>query len=601
MKNFFKTLLASTLGVIIGSAILSLFAIMIFAGIIAGMGSSSTYSLKDQTVLSIDLEGILNERSASNPLDKILGNPSSIGLDDILDAIQKAKENDEVKGIYLKAGQFNGGLANLEPIRNALIDFKETGKFIVAYGDFYAQDTYYLASVADKIILNPKGSLDFHGLSSNLTFTKNMTDKLGIKMQVFKVGTFKSAVEPLIQEKMSDANRLQRTSYLNDIWAHLLKGISDSRNIPVAKLNEYADKFLMFTEADSLINYQMVDTLLYTPAVESYLKQLVNVEESKDLHMATVENMVNVKSKTKENKDNEIAILYAEGTIVDDAANNLFSGGSTITAKEYVKELNKLKNDDKVKAVVFRVNSPGGSAYASEQIWNAVKELKAKKPVIVSMGDYAASGGYYISCAANTIVAEPTTLTGSIGIFGIIPDGEELAKKIGLSFDEVNTNKHSSFGGAPYSIPFLLTASSRGFNDEESRILQKYIENGYDLFISRCADGRNKTKADIDSIGQGRVWTGAQALEIGLVDKLGGLDTAIALAVEQAKVTEYSTAKYPVKKDMFSQIFEESMNNSKIKAIKFFMGETGYNQNVTRNYLQTFDIRSAMITEQVSY
>lgn len=601
MKNFFKILLASTLGVIIGSTILAFLSILIFAGVVAGLSSSPEYVLKDKTILKIDLDGVLNERASSNPFAKILGESESLGLDDILEAIKKAEENDEVKGIYLRAANLDCGFANAEPIRQALLDFKKTGKFVVAYGDIYMQNTYYMASTANTVILNPKGAVDFHGLSSNLTFTKNLTDKLGVKIQVFKVGTFKSAVEPLIQEKMSEANRLQRSSFLNDIWGHWLKGISDSRKISVEKLNSYADQYLALTEADSLVTYRVVDSLMYAPQVEKYLKQLVDVKADEDLNIASVNDFVNLKSKEKKSHDNEIAILYAEGAIVDDAANSIFSGNNNITAKEYVKELGKLGEDDNVKAVVFRVNSPGGSAYASEQIWNAVKELRAKKPVIVSMGDYAASGGYYISCAATSIVAEPTTLTGSIGIFAVIPDGEELAKKIGLSFDEVNTNKNSSFGGTPFSIPFLLTASSRGFNDNESRMLQKYIEKGYDLFTKRCADGRGKTQAEIDSVGQGRVWTGAQALKIGLVDKLGDLDTAIALAVQQAKLTEYSTAKYPVKKDMFTQIVEESFSSSKIKALKFFMGETGYDQSVVKRHLQTFDIQAAMMPERINY
>lgn len=594
-------LFASTLGVIIGSIVLSFFSILIFVGIIVALSSSPEYVLKDKTVLVLDLDGVLNERSASNPFAKILGESESLGLDDILESINKAADNDEVKGIYLKAGNFDAGIANAEPIRQALLDFRKTGKFVVAYGDFYMQNTYYLASAADKVILNPKGGIDFHGLSSNLIFTKNMTDKLGIKMQVFKVGTFKSAVEPLIQEKMSDANRLQRTSYLNDIWSHWLKGISDSRKISVEKLNQYADQYLMLTEADSLVAYHMVDTLLYTPSVNKYLKTLVGIDEDEDLRLASISDFVTVKSKEKHSKDNEIAVLYAEGTIVDDAQNSLFGGSNNITAKEYVDELNKLRDNDKVKAVVFRVNSPGGSAYASEQIWNAVKELKAKKPIVVSMGDYAASGGYYISCAATSIVAEPTTLTGSIGIFGIIPDGEELAKKIGLSFDEVNTNKHSSFGGTPYSIPFLLTASSRGFNDEEARMLQKYIEKGYDLFTKRCADGRGKTQAQIDSIGQGRVWTGSQAVKLGLVDKIGDLNTAIALAAQEAKLADYGTAKYPVKKDAFTQLLEESLGSYEVKVIKFFMGADSYTESAIKRRLQTFDIQAAMMGERVVY
>ena len=601
MKSFFKTLLASTLGVIIGSIILTVFSIMIFAGVIAAMGSTETYNLKDKTILTLDLKGNLGERAESSPLDKIMGNPGTIGLEGILDAIKKAKENDEIKGIYIKAGTLNGALGNIDPIRNALIDFKTTGKFVVAYADSYLQNTYYIASVADKVIMNPKGSFDFRGISSNLIFTKNMNDKLGINYQVFKVGTFKSAVEPFIQDKMSEANRLQRTSYLNDIWSHLLAGISESRAISVDALNTYADRCLTFMPADSIVQYNLVDTLMYKPGVEAYLKTLVDIEADKKLNLASIDNMEGVKFKKEGDTKTKIAILYAEGAIVDSGESNIFSSGSTITAQEYVKELQKLGDNDEVKAVVFRVNSPGGSAYASEQIWNAVVELKAKKPVIVSMGEYAASGGYYISCAANTIVAQPSTLTGSIGIFGLIPEGEELSKKIGFSFDEVNTNKHSSFGGTTFGIPFLFAGFSRSFNDDEKQILQKYIESGYDLFITRCADGRSKTKAEIDSIGQGRVWTGSQAIKLGLVDKIGGIEDAIKIAAEQAKVTDYSISKYPEKKTFFAQILEDSFSNSKIQALKFFMGETNFEKNILKQHIQSFDMQMAMMPDRISY
>ena len=601
MKSFFKILVASTLGVIIGSVVLFVLSILLFAGIMSAIGGSETYDLKDKTILKLDLNGNLSDRSDSNPFASIMGSPESIGLEDILDAIQKAKENDQIKGIYIKAGSFMGGYGNVDPIRNALLDFKTTGKFIVAYADNYMQNTYYIASVADKVIMNPKGSFDFRGISSNLIFTKNFNDKLGINYQVFKVGTFKSAVEPYIQDKMSDANRLQRTSYLNDIWSRILEGISESRNIPVDKLNHYADECLTFMAADSIVKYNLVDTLMYAPSIESYLKTLVDIEADSKLQLASIKNMTGVEAAQKGDSKTKIAILYAEGTITDSEGGSLLDGGPSITPAKYVKELQKLGDDEDVKAVVFRVNSPGGSAYASEQIWNAVVELKAKKPVIVSMGDYAASGGYYISCAANTIVAEPSTLTGSIGIFGLIPEGEELAKKIGLTFDEVNTNKHSSFGGTTYGLPFLFSGFSRSFNEDESRIIQKYIESGYDLFITRCADGRSKTKAQIDSIGQGRVWTGSQALKLGLVDKIGGIEDAIKIAAEQAKVTDYSIGKYPVKKDLFSQIIESSFSNSKMQALKILMGESNFEKNILKQHIQSFDIQQAMMPDRISY
>jgi signal peptide peptidase SppA, 67K type len=601
MKNFFKTLFASTLGVIIGLTIVSIFSVMIFAGILASKTSSS-YNLEDKTVLKLDLGITINERATSNPLSSIIGGQSEAGLDDILDAIKKAKENDEIKGIYINAGSLTSGIATLDPIRSALIDFKESGKFVVAYGDDYNQATYYVASVADKIILNPKGSVGFHGLSMIPVFVRGFYENLGIKYQIFKVGTFKSAVEPVIQDKMSDANRLQTTSYLNDIWSHLLKNISESRNIPIDTLNRYADEYLDFVEAETILKYNLVDTLMYATDVDTYLKGLTDTEQKEKLKLATIENMTSVESKEKNESKEKVAVLYAEGSIVgDDHQNSPFSSEATITAKQYVKELQKLKDDEDVKAVVFRVNSGGGSAYASEQIWKAVVELKEKKPIIVSMGDLAASGGYYISCAATSIIAEPTTLTGSIGIFGAIPQGEELAKKIGLTFDEVKTNKHGRFGGTVISIPFLASAYSRGLTDEEGKMIQNYVERGYELFIGRCADGRSMTKAQIDSIGQGRVWTGNQALEIGLVDKLGNIDDAIRLAAEKAALESYQIVKYPEKKDFFTQILDGSKENAKIRALKVFLGNDEFDKNVFKQQMESFDIRQAVISEQIIF
>lgn len=601
MKSFFKTLFASTLGVMIGMTILVFLGFFIIVGI-AISSDSSTYDLKDKTILKIELEGTVNDREDSSPFSFLLSDGDNLVLDDIIDAIKKAQENDEIKGIYLKAGYLHSGVAGLEPIRKALTEFKESGKFIVSYADDYSQGTYYLASVANKIILNPKGSLDFHGLAAMPVFVRGLYENLGVKFQVYKVGTFKSAVEPFIQDKMSDANRLQTESFMNSVWEHLLQNISQSRGISVDRLNAYADQFLAFTEADSIMKYKMVDTLMYSTGVEDYLKSLIDEKKDNKLRLASVGNLKSINFKEKSKSKDKIAILYAEGNILHQGskASPLFSQ-TAITADEYVKELQKLKDDKSVKAVVFRVNSGGGSAYASEQIWNAVVELKAVKPVVVSMGNYAASGGYYISCAANTIVAEPTTLTGSIGIFGLIPDGTELAKKMGVSFDEVKTNKHGTFGGQTFGIPFLVSAQSRGFTDDESAMLQKYIENGYDLFITRCADGRSMTKTQIDSIGQGRVWTGKQALEIGLVDELGGIDTAVKIAAEKAELKDYNISKYPKKKDFFVQLMEESMQNSKIKALKFFMGENEYNQKVIIENMSIMDFKNAVMSERIAF
>lgn len=600
MKSFFKTFIASFIGIIIGLSIMMIIASISIAAIIGSMSNTPTYSLKDKTVLKLDLDGSLSDRNESSPFDFFTGS-NPLALDDILDAVKKAKENDEVKGIYIKSGSLESGIASLEPIRKALIDFKQSGKFVVAYGDNYSQNVYYLASVADKVIMNPKGMFDFHGLSSQPMFVKGMYEKMGVKYQVFKVGTFKSAVEPYIQDKMSDANREQVTAYLGDVWSHLLKGISESRNISVEQLNAYADKCLMFSEADSIVKYNMVDTLMYQPDVEKYLKGLTQTETKDDLNFASISDISGLPAKEKNKAKNEIAILYAEGVIVDDGAKSPFPGGSTITAKEYVSELQKLKDDENVKAVVFRVNSGGGSAYASEQIWNAVEELKKVKPIVVSMGDYAASGGYYISCAATSIIAEPTTLTGSIGIFGIIPEGEELAKKIGVSFDQVSTNKHSAWGGKTFGIPFIVSAQSRSLTEEEGQMIQKYINRGYDLFITRCADGRSKTKEEIDRIGQGRVWTGNQALERGLVDKLGNLDDALKVAAEKANIESYKTTRYPEKKDFMTELLKGSIGGAKVKALKTIMGEEDYKIHVMEQTLKNTDLQMAAMPDRIMY
>lgn len=602
MKTFFKTFIAALAAFVIGSIVVSIFGFIVFVGIAAGMSSGSTYILKDKSVLLIDLSGELAERADDNPLDAFMGSTSN-GIDETLKAIRKAKDNDFVKGIYIKAGSTRADVASLEPVRRELLDFKTSGKFIVAYGDSYSQSAYYLASVADKLIINPLGELAFMGLGSAFVSVRSTFEKMGVKYQVFKVGTYKSAVEPYIQDKMSDANREQQTAYLNDVWSHILKGISESRDIPVETLNAYADRCLMFTPADSLVMLGMVDTLLYTPGVEEYLKLLTETDEKDDLRIASVKNMQSVPDKTapKKSKD-RIAVLFAEGVIVgDEASSPLFSSGATITAKQFVAELQELKKDEDVKAVVFRVNSPGGSAFASEQIWSAVNELQQVKPVVVSMGTYAASGGYYISCAASTIVAEPTTLTGSIGIFGLIPEGEQLSKSMGLSFDEVKTNRNSNFGGLEFGLPSIFTALSRGMNDEESKMLQRYIERGYDVFITHCADGRSMEKSEIDAVGQGRVWTGAQALERGLVDKLGGLKDAIAIAAEKAGVEEYRIKEYPEKEDFMTRLMKSTMESSQMRLVRFFTSDEDMKNSIAAKTLRNTDIRQAAMTERIIY
>ena len=600
MKDFFKMMFASTLGVIIASVVLFMLSLIIFIGVAASFSSEPVYSLEDNTVLELDLNGFITEREDVNPLDFLFksSDVKNYGLNDILSSIQKAKENKKIKGIYIKAGIAQTGFATLEPIRKALIDFKESGKFVISYGEVISQGAYYVASTSDKIFMNPQGMLEFGGLGSTRQYNKGVFEKWGIAVQVFKVGTYKSATEPFSENKMSDANREQVTSYQNDIWGKLLSGISESRNISVEDLNRYADEFLLFSKQETCVDYRLIDELKYGSEVENYLKEMINVEKDKKLKLASVKNMKTVPPAQKTINNDKIAVLYAEGQIVGDVEENMYSG-SVITAKRYVKELQKLQKDENIKAVVFRVNSPGGSAYASEQIWHAVKELKAVKPIIVSMGDVAASGGYYISCNANKIVAEPTTITGSIGIFGLYPSGEEIAKKMGASYDGVGTNKHSLFGGGAITLPFLGIGllPARPLNESEGAMFQTYVERGYDLFTGRCADGRSKTKEEIDAIGQGRVWTGNQALQIGLVDELGGIDTAIKLAAEAAEISEYSLNDYPAKKDFLTELLEESLGGMKVRISESIIGKEAYEQKQMLRALESYDFRQAILLE----
>lgn len=556
MKGFLKSLLASIVGC---SIVIGIF-IFIFILIIAAMsfGSSDKYNLKDNTVLTLKLEGTLSERVEPNSFLDLIGQNTDleIGLDDILSSIKKAKENDNIKGIYINGGAFAASNASLKEIRDQLADFKESGKFIIAYADVYSQGCYYLSSVADKVIMNPQGNLDLHGLSSSPTFYKGLLDKIGIEMQIFKVGTFKSAVEPFMLDKMSDANREQVTAYINDIWSTITSEISDSRKISVDKINQLTDSLQTFKLANVSVSDGLVDTLMYETEVKEYLKDLLKVEKAKDVRMASIKDMTSVPFVKESNSKDVIAILYAEGSI------NNGSGKDGISDKRYVKEIEKLKDNDKVKAVVFRVNSPGGSAYASEQIWKAITDLKAKKPVVVSMGDYAASGGYYIACNASKIIAQPNTLTGSIGIFGMFPNFEGLTKKVGLSFDNVKTNKFADFGDA-----------TRPMRPEEKVILQQYIEHGYDLFLTRCSEGRNIPKDSLDHIAQGRVWTGNQALKIGLVDALGNIDTAIQEAAKLAKLDDYSLQDYPKKVDFLESLLSNQKEEFATKAMKEYLGK----------------------------
>ena len=493
----------------------------------------------------------MEERAESSMLSLFSNEASGIGLDDALAAVKKAKENEDIKGIYIEAGMFSSdSYASLQALRRALADFKKSGKWIIAYGDTYTQGTYYLASVADKVYLNPEGSLDWHGIASQPMFFKDLMAKFGVKMQLSKVGTYKSAPEMFTADQMSDANREQITAYINGIWENVLKDVSASRKISIDSLNAYADNLTMFNDTKTLIAKKLIDGVMYTDEVKDVVRKQLKLDADATIPQLGLADMANVKDNGSDGE--EIAIYYAVGDIVDGDAQGLTSQGPVIDAQVVCKDIEKLAKDDDVKAVVLRVNSGGGSAYASEQIWHQIEMLKKKKPVVVSMGGMAASGGYYISCGSNWIVSEPTTLTGSIGIFGMFPDASGLLKeKLGVKFDEVKTNKNSTFG-----------TMARPFNEEEMGYLNTYIDRGYKLFRKRVADGRKLSVEDVEKIAQGRVWLGQDALKNKLVDQLGSLDDAVAKAAKLAKLDKYYTANYPGQPDMLDQLFSSVSDSS---------------------------------------
>lgn len=542
MKDFLKYTFATITGVILSSIVLSLVAVLVVAGMISG--SDSETSVSKNSVMMLELNGTLAERSRENPLKQLFADDvNAYGLDDILASIKKAKEHNDIKGIYIQANYLATSFASLQEIRNALADFKESGKFLIVYGDYYTQGLYYLSSVADKVMMNPKGRLEWKGLASTPMFYKEMLEKIGVEMQIFKVGTYKSAVEPFTNTKMSDANREQVAEYANSIWGEMTKAVSDSRNIPVDSLNRLADRTLLFAPAEEVVGCGMIDTLVYKNDIRDYLKKMTGTGKDDKLPLLTLNQMINVKKNVPKDKSgNIVAVYYAYGAI--DSGSSSEEG---IDSKKVIKDLRRLKEDENVKAVVLRVNSPGGSAFGSEQIWHAVGELKKEKPVVVSMGDYAASGGYYIACVADYIVADPTTLTGSIGIFGMLPNVEKLTKKVGLGFDVVKTNTYADFG-----------AMGRALNEGEKAQMQLMINEGYDLFVTRCAEGRGMTKEQINKIAEGRVWTGSKAKELGLVDELGDLSRALEIAVERAEVSGYTVISYPAKESVLASLLKNN-------------------------------------------
>ena len=534
MKDFLKYTLATIVGLIACVIIISVISAVSIVGIVAS--AETTTAINDSCIFKLELKGMVTERLAENPFASIMSEEqTALGLDDILASIQKAADNAYIKGIYLEAGGIMASPASTEEIRNALLRFKQTGKFVVAYGGSYTETDYYICSVADKVILNPQGLVDWHGVASQTIYFKDLLAQLGIEMEVFKVGTYKSAVEPYTSMEMSEENREQITAYTSSIWNNMVKGVSLSRGITPEELNRCADRYMAFTSPEETLAAGLVDTLLYLDGTKDYLKQLMGGNENKHLKVLSINDVKNIQKNVPLDKSgNIIAMYYAEGQIVEKATAGMNTTPEIVGEKACI-DLRKLRDDDNVKAVVLRVNSPGGSAYASEQIWNEVVKLKEKKPVIVSMGDYAASGGYYISCAADTIIAQPTTLTGSIGIFGMFPNPHKLiTDKMKLNVETVKSNKHADFG-----------SMTRPFNADERAIMQGYINRGYATFIKRCADGRQMSTADIEAVAQGRVWTGEMAMELGLVDLLGDIELAKEIAAQKAGIESYTLINYP--------------------------------------------------------
>ena len=543
MKDFFKNVLATAVGVLLVGFITGFFMVVSLVGM--ALSQSEMAPVADNSVLVLRLTGSLSERANDDVLASLFGDRiPKLGLATMTEAIRQAKESDKVKGIYIEAGAFApDSYASLAAIRRELEEFRKAGKWIIAYGDSYTQGAYYLASVADKVYLNPQGQVDWHGLGSEPVFVKDLLAKLNVRMQVAKVGTYKSATEMFTGEKMSDADRQQTTAYLTGIWQNVVSAVGKSRSLTAQQLNAYADSLVSLAAPQDYVRMRMVDGLLYTDQVRQAVKKKLGLSPDDEIPQVSMSDLLAAGPEDK--KGDEIAVYYAVGDIVDGVV-AMPSRESVIDAQKVCADLQDLAKDKDVKAVVLRVNSPGGSAYASEQIWHQVMELKKVKPVVVSMGSYAASGGYYISCPANWIVAEPNTLTGSIGIFGMFPDVSGLLReKLGLKFDEVKTNKYALFG-----------TRSRPFTADELSHLESYIDRGYKLFRQRVADGRRLKVDQVEQVAQGHVWLGQDALKIGLVDQLGGVEVALRKAAQLAKLTQWHSSAYPVLPDYLSQLLD---------------------------------------------
>ncbi len=591
MKSFLKY----TLATIVGILLVNMFMFLIFVGLIGAIAAMSDKSIevKDNSLLVIRLENEILDRVTDNPLENIdfltMTPKKSLGMNKILSSIKRAAKDNRIIGIYLDLtdiqGNF-GALAFTEEIRNALQKFKESGKFIYSYSNLgYSQKSYYLATVADKIYVNPETPLLLSGMSSSISFYKETLAKLGIQPEVVKVGKFKSAVEPFISNEMSEANREQVKKYLDSSWGTLVKGISESRNIPTDSINALTNRFNIYT-CEQLKDYGYFDDVIYEDQMLTILKKKCHPEAAGDssrlnhskLNQVLLSDYQNIPlPETDKLNKGKIAVIYAQGEIgMEQSANSI--------GPDLAKTIRKVRENDKIKAVVLRVNSPGGSALTSDIIWRETELLRKTKPFIVSMGNVAASGGYYISCAADTIVAEPTTLTGSIGIFGLFFSGEKLIKdKIGITTEVVKTNTHSDFGG---SYPLPLPISSRPLTPYERNVLQNYVNRGYETFLNRVMEGRGFTRDELHAIAQGRVWTGADALKIGLVDVLGGLEDALQIAAVKAGLENYSLTEYPVLKNPIEEFFNSLTGSVKTRLLKEELGDFYPTWNQIKNRIQ---------------
>ena len=584
MRQFFKFLFASMLGFVLGSILLIFILVGIISAAVNSFDDEKVTDVKSNSMLFLDFEKPIVDRASKNPFENINFNTfesdPSVGLNTILESLHKAKEDKNIKGIYMELSTINSGIATVEEIRNALLDFKKSGKTIISYSEVYTQKSYYLASVADKIYMNPQGAMELKGLAAEIMFYKGLLDKIEVETQVIRHGRFKSAVEPFILDKMSNDNRLQTRGFMQSIWNFMLNNIASSRKLNFDELNTLTNNFSI-REPEDAIKYKLIDKLVYKDEVLEELKKLTGVTKKEDnpqlISLSKYSKGPSLEKKSL--KDAQIAIIYASGEIESGEGASDKIGSETVS-----KAIREARLNDKIKAIVLRVNSPGGSALASEVIWREAELANKVKPVVVSMGDVAASGGYYISAASRKIFASPNTITGSIGVFGLIFNAQKmLNNKLGITIDTVKTNRLSDFG-----------SMSRALTAEEKQIFQQGVEKVYDTFTKRVADGRKMKQANVDSIGQGRVWSGVEAKNIGLIDEFGGLNDAIAAAAKMANISKYRTIELPKQKDPFTEILSELGNEAETKYLNYKLGDEAKYFNKAQELLKMQGIQARL-------